>query len=382
MIQTSRPPSCPWLAAPLRLTEHDWPEGTSPFVTIICPTYNHERFIKQCIEGLLMQETSFPVEIILHDDASTDRTPDIIRAYHANHPKLLRPILQTENQMQKGKNFMPFLWKTTRGDCIAFCEGDDYWTSSDKLQQQVEVLQAHPDVTLCYHSHVKVNSEGKTVPSRPPRTKLEVWEQGEFIKGTFGDLSTASVVYRKTLIDHLPKWFLESPNGDICLFAWASLNGRIAVIPGVHSAYRLHMDGLYNRMDLNSDEKAYFEGKLWWLGKRCRVYDHLLDEARAPSLKEICRDRAYREHMEAAWLARLAGDRRAQLLHLKYAFQGNPLCAVTSIAFGKQLLLSLVPRLDSRRKSLLADYLASRQKEIAEALESQNSEPPQGWLGQ
>src|ERR1700722_9827943 len=88
---------------PRKIAEQHWPEGTAPRVNICCCTYNHEKYLAQTIEGFLMQETTFPVEIIIHDDASTDRTAEIIRTYQSRYPRLIRSIVQTENRRSKGK---------------------------------------------------------------------------------------------------------------------------------------------------------------------------------------------------------------------------------------------------------------------------------------
>ena len=90
------------LPKPQRIGEHDWPAGTLPLVSILCLTYNHERFIAECLDGFLMQETTFPVEIVIHDDASTDRTTEIVRAYHARFPRLIHPIIQKQNLFRNG----------------------------------------------------------------------------------------------------------------------------------------------------------------------------------------------------------------------------------------------------------------------------------------
>ena len=122
-------PNSPRLPRPLRITEQVWPVGALPVVTIRCITYNHVNFIRDAIDGFLMQETTFPVEIIIHDDASTDGTAEIVKDYADKHPQLFRTILQKENQYSKG-NSKPFkdTYSMARGEFIAFCEGDDYWT--------------------------------------------------------------------------------------------------------------------------------------------------------------------------------------------------------------------------------------------------------------
>ena len=115
----------------------------TPLVSICCATYNHERYIRDVIDGFLMQKTTFPIEIIIHDDASTDETARIVKEYAEKHPDLIVPIFQTENQYSKNKEsiFAWFVYPRSRGKYIALCEGDDYWVDPIKLQKQVDYLE-------------------------------------------------------------------------------------------------------------------------------------------------------------------------------------------------------------------------------------------------
>lgn len=121
-------------------------------VSILCLAFNHKEFIAQAIEGFLKQKTTFAYEIIIHDDASTDGTTEIIREYEQKYPDLIRPIYQTENQYSKGVSInKEFFLPKMRGEYVALCDGDDYWTDPQKLQKQVDALEAHPDCLMCLH---------------------------------------------------------------------------------------------------------------------------------------------------------------------------------------------------------------------------------------
>ena len=121
-------------------------------VSICCLTYNHAPYIRECLDGFLKQQVNFPMEIIVHDDASTDGTQDILREYKEKYPDLFHLILQTENQYSKGRNIIvDYLFREIKGEYFAFCEGDDYWTDSHKLQKQVDFLETHSDYSLCCH---------------------------------------------------------------------------------------------------------------------------------------------------------------------------------------------------------------------------------------
>jgi len=134
-------------------------DNMTPIVSISCLAYNQQSFITQALEGFVRQKTTFPFEVVIHDDASTDRTPDIIKEYTARYPRIMRPIFQTENQFSK-TGFYPdvdYILPACRGKYIAICDGDDYWTDTHKLQKQVDFLEKNPGLSMCYHDYrVKV----------------------------------------------------------------------------------------------------------------------------------------------------------------------------------------------------------------------------------
>ena len=125
-----------------------------PLVSIVCITYNHENFIRQAIEGFLMQNISFQIEIIIHDDASTDDTQAIIREYELKHPGLFKNIYQTQNQYSKNDLHIwgDITFPLAKGKYIALCEGDDYWTDPNKLQKQVDFLEENPKIIATFHN--------------------------------------------------------------------------------------------------------------------------------------------------------------------------------------------------------------------------------------
>ncbi|MCK9431874.1 MAG: glycosyltransferase [Candidatus Omnitrophica bacterium] len=126
-----------------------------PVVSISCLTYNHEKYIAQALDGFVSQETTFPFECIIHDDASSDRTPEIIKEYAAKYPDIIRAIFQTENQFAKTGLYpdVEHILPICRGKYIAICDGDDYWTDSRKLQKQVDFMERNRDLSMCYHDY-------------------------------------------------------------------------------------------------------------------------------------------------------------------------------------------------------------------------------------
>ena len=125
--------------------------NNSPLVSICCLTFNHVSYVLQALDGFLMQKTSFDYEIIIHDDASTDGTQEIIKAYQENYPEIIKPILQSENQYSKGiKPIFKYVFPRAQGKYIALCEGDDYWTDPLKLQKQVDFLEGNDEYSFCF----------------------------------------------------------------------------------------------------------------------------------------------------------------------------------------------------------------------------------------
>jgi glycosyltransferase involved in cell wall biosynthesis len=117
-------------------------------VSVLATAYNQERWIARALESIVMQKTNFPIEILVHDDASTDKTADIIREYEQKYPRLIKPIYQTKNQFSQGHFPIFLLSEKAKGKYLAICEGDDYWTDPLKLQKQVDLLEAHPECSM------------------------------------------------------------------------------------------------------------------------------------------------------------------------------------------------------------------------------------------
>ena len=138
------------LQEPIPVRSQKWPEESEPLVSIACLTYNHEHFVRDTIEAFLDQKTTFRVEILIHDDASADKTEKILREYESAFPGLISVMIQDENQYSQGNHPEILNLKRVRGTYIALCEGDDYWTDPLKLQKQVTFLEAHPDYSACF----------------------------------------------------------------------------------------------------------------------------------------------------------------------------------------------------------------------------------------
>jgi len=173
-------------------------------VSINCITYNHEKYIKEALEGFLMQKTNFKYELLIHEDASTDNTANIIKKYEKKYPKIIKPIYQKENQFSKGiKINFEFNYKRSKGKYIALCEGDDYWTDPYKLQKQVDFLEDHKEFSICFHSVEKIDEDGNILNYKlwPDNTRTkEITTLTDILKTNY--IATASVVFRNNLINY------------------------------------------------------------------------------------------------------------------------------------------------------------------------------------
>lgn len=206
-------------------------------VSICCLVYNHEPYLRDCFDGFVKQKTTFPIEILVHDDASTDHSADIIREYTAKYPDLFKPIYQTENQHSKGfKISFKYQYPRAQGKYIALCEGDDYWTDPGKLQEQVVWLENHPDYTMCCSDAVIESPDG-----------ILDWHRYEndcdipvkdMIMGGGGFVQTATIVYRKGLLKNYPDVCKTCYVGDYPLQIWSVLNGKVRFFARKLATYR------------------------------------------------------------------------------------------------------------------------------------------------
>lgn len=171
---------------------------STPLVSIRCTAYNHAKYIRQALDGFVMQQTTFKFEAIVHDDASTDGTADIIREYAEKYPDIIKPIFETENQYSKHDGSLGRIMdQACIGKYIAMCEGDDYWTDPLKLQKQVDFLEEHTDFSICYcQSKILLAQESRIVDDfmsvgEPQETDVN------FLISNGNYIHTATVMIRK-----------------------------------------------------------------------------------------------------------------------------------------------------------------------------------------
>lgn len=226
-------------------------ENRNVMVSICCVTYNHENYIREAIDSFLMQKTKFPIEILIHDDASTDGTAEIIKEYENKHPDIIKPIYQTENQYQQGRTISPvYQWPRARGKYIAMCEGDDYWTDPLKLQKQVDFLEKNQDYSICFHP-VKISKGGDIIDDYITENVHETTDIYDLARGNY--IHTPSVLFKR-LWDELPEWITSCSVGDYPLHMLNAQYGKIKKLPEEMAIYRIHDSNIWANNDNVSKE--------------------------------------------------------------------------------------------------------------------------------
>ena len=224
-------------------------------VSIQCLAYNHEPYIRQCLDGFVMQETNFRFEAIVHDDASTDGTAAIIREYAEKYPDIIKPIFQTENQYSKHDGTIRKIMNAKmRGKYVAMCEGDDYWIDPLKLQKQVDYLESHPDYGMCYTKAYKLYND----------KIVGIWGDDDISFHSLLNLKiipTLTRVERRSVYDSYEKEIgLEAKNwlmGDLPVVLFFSIVSKIHLINEVTGVYRVLETSASHNKNINELIKFY-----------------------------------------------------------------------------------------------------------------------------
>ncbi len=221
-------------------------------LSVLMLTYNHENFIAQAIDSVLMQQVNFDYEIVIGEDCSIDKTRDILKGYSYRYPDKFRLLLPQEN-LGMMKNLMQTL-EACNGEYVAIVEGDDYWTSVDKLQKQVDFLDSNPHLSTCFHN-VNVVYEDGDIRSHPFHMQFPSYEHStikplpistleDIVPGNF--IQTCSVMFRNKLFGPFPHWFITMPLGDWPLHILNAQRGNIGYIDQILSVYRVHKGGVWS----------------------------------------------------------------------------------------------------------------------------------------
>ena len=229
-----------------KISDFTWNCFTIPKVSISCITYNQVRYIRQTLDGFLMQLTDFPVEILIHDDASSDGTAEIIEEYYFRFPDIIKPILRKENQYSKvGFKFAFDEFKRAKGGFIAVCEGDDYWSDSKKLFKQVMQLQNKKNLSFSFHSvEYYYQMQEKMELHRPKYIPVDfTYTIEDLIEYDSEFISTSSVMFLAKFGQNIPSWVTDAPIGDLPLCLYLATHGDIGYIDETMSVYRVNSIG-------------------------------------------------------------------------------------------------------------------------------------------
>lgn len=245
----------------------DWAGSPDqPVLSVICTTYNQVDYIEDALRSFLLQKTRFPFEVIVHDDASTDGTTAVILNYQRSYPRIIKPLIQQENQYSQGQQVFLLAAKAARGQYFALCDGDDFWIDEDKLALQVNALRANSACRICFHqtrhalnrktSLEKQSLRGKLrqlaiYPRRPAiiRTKAVIVGDGAYIP-------TAAIVVTREALLGLPEWMSICPVGDFFIQALCSHPAGALFIPRNMSAYRINAAGSWTSTTYSAPDKA------------------------------------------------------------------------------------------------------------------------------
>lgn len=212
-----------------------------PLVSIDCITYNQEKYIARTIDSFLMQKTNFNYEILIHDDASTDNTPEIIKRYEKKYPRKIRVIYQKENQYSQGKDIWSINSARAAGKYITLCEGDDFWIDPLKLQKQVEYMENNPKTSVIVHSAIVVDAQtSKKTDHIRPSKESRYFSTEEVIAGDGGLVATNSMLFRRKYFKNLPKFYKNCPVGDYPLMIHLALEGKVYYLDEYMSAYQIN----------------------------------------------------------------------------------------------------------------------------------------------
>ena len=273
-----------------------------PLVSISRITYNHASYIKECIDGFLMQKTNFNFEVLIHDDHSTDGTEEIIKEYAKQYPDIIKPLFEKENQYSLGKPIGSAVWNLprARGEYIAICEGDDYWIDPYKLQKQVDFLESHPDYGMCYTKvkrFVQKSNQFIDEWGGPNETMDKL-----LIENTIPTLTAVfhKAIYYNYLTEIHPSkrgWLM----GDYPIWLYFAQNSKIKFINETTGVYRICTESASHSNDLEKIirfNNSYHDIRTWYNSRQNTIPQEKLDQNQAVLLFNSSVFRSSKEYAE------------------------------------------------------------------------------------
>lgn len=244
----------------------------TPCVSVCCLTYNHEKTVAQALESMLSQKTDFPFEIIVHDDASTDGTQDIIRDYAQRYPEIIRPVLQSENKMKSVNIEKEYICPLIRGKFVAVCEGDDFWSDPSKLSLQVGYMEKNLDCAMTFHAVNQLNPDGSSMPYRPLKEDTDV-PCGLIIKRGGMFCPSASLVIRAEIFTEWPEFRSMADVYDYPRQILSSFRGRVHYFDRIMACYRFGSSGSWTDSVKEKTDFNHVRNETAWLNEFNRYSD-------------------------------------------------------------------------------------------------------------
>lgn len=262
-------------------------------VSVVCLAYNHEKYIKQAIDSIVSQKTSFSFEVLINDDCSTDNTAKIIKEYEKIYSGVVKGFYQLENQYSKGiSNLTHTLFPNSTGKYIALCECDDIWTDENKLQKQYNLMESNPDISLCIHNAYKIDISGKIIGKIQTVKNSRICSCEEVIEGGGGFCATNSIFTRRNHINHLPEYIINN-DLDYYLQTYLSTKGITYCFDDFMSAYRVSVEGSWS-YNMTRNPKKYWEF-LHQLDKNMEIFNELTNYQFDESIKKAKYEREFEQ---------------------------------------------------------------------------------------
>lgn len=238
-----------------------WGGRTDPVVSVLCPTFNHQQYLSNALDGCLGQLTDFPIEIIVRDDASNDGTTEIVRRYAEMYPRIVRPIFEPVNTWSQGVSPRCAMMALAKGRVIALCDGDDYWISPHKLAMQVAILERDPSAAAVHHELCSVR-DGAVLDC--PVNIEEARRTLSPIALARGVMAIPSALcFRREAVGFGAHEYGMLDNGDSLLFTQLSRSGRSVYLPEVMGVYRVHDSSMWSSKSERYKNDQSLNSFLW-----------------------------------------------------------------------------------------------------------------------
>ncbi len=288
-------------------------------VDVIMLVYNHENYLKQAIEGVVLQKTNFPFRLLIGEDCSKDNSREIVKKYAAQYPDIIQPLLHEKNLGTTGNSM--YIYQLLEAKYIALCEGDDFWTDDTKLQRQVDFMEANPEFSMCFTDVDILNETGTEQPypyDVVPRDTLTI---DDFILTRKVFAPTVTLLFRNILPKMYPDFYLNGLSGDIAMHFLLTDKGPAKYLKGKTAVYRQNMGGVTKSKEhLKNADKKLFE----MYEEANKYFEFKYDKTFRQKLSDMSKERLIYGSKNLKGGERLGHIMRSYKKYLKYQRKFNP----------------------------------------------------------